>query len=400
MPALTGMRIFLALWVVVFHRLTGNREDMAFLPVWASSIVLTGYCAVSVFFVLSGFVLAYSYNLDHRWTKAEYWRFAAARFSRIYPTYLLGLLILLPLFLWRFYRTWDFINPASEAFTAFLNFTLLQSWLPSTALTWNDPGWSLSNEAFFYACFPLIGVLLWRASGIARLLGVGSVIWIAALIMPVAGMLIPIHGFGDITATVPEVANLTPTSSWVTVICCNPLLRIPEFCIGIVVAKVYAQLKDTHSSLFGKGYWFYGPGVMAALAVLSQADRLPFPPIHHGLLLPAYACIILGFALDGGFLARFLSLRSIVFLGNASYSVYILHVPIMAWLAIAWKRFRPETAAAVPILLYVSVVILISSVNYALLEEPLHKRLKNTLQQYFQRKPDVHRAILSSVKSD
>ncbi len=386
MPALTGMRIFLALWVVLFHRLTGNRAELAQLPNSLSSILLTGYCAVSVFFVLSGFVLAYSYSLDHHWTKREYWSFASARFSRLYPSYLLGLLLLVPLVAWRLFHTWDFIDPLNEAFTAFLNFTLLQSWLPWTALTWNDPGWSLSNEAFFYACFPIVGVLVWRAAGKGKLFTTSLILWAVTLAGPLIGTWIPIHGYGDIVATVPQAADLSSPSSWAIVLCANPLMRIPEFCVGILLGRLFSDLHDKQSSLFGKGYLFYIPGILVVLATLSQAHRIAFPTVHHGLLLPAYSCIILGFALDGGLLARFLSLPALVFLGNASYSVYILHVPIFAWLTIAWKRLSSQPEAPVPVWLYLAVVLLISCLNYAFMEEPLHKRLKSGLQGYFQRK--------------
>jgi len=389
MPALTGMRIFLAMWVVVFHRFTGNRADLVDVPKTLSSLILTGYAAVSVFFVLSGFVLAYSYNLDHRWSKQEYWRFAAARFARIYPSYLLGLLILLPLFAWRFIHTWDLIDPLKEAGTAFLNFTLLQTWLPSTALTWNDPGWSLSNEAFFYACFPIVGVLLWRAKGAGKLWTIGLLLWALSLAAPVAGMLIPIHGYGDIVATVPDGTAISAPSNLATIFCTNPLMRIPEFCFGILLERVFSNLQNRGSSLFGKGYYLYLPGILAVILVLGQADRIPFPTVHHGLLLPAYSCIILGFALDGGVLARFLSMRSMVFLGNASYSVYILHVPILTWLGLVWKRVGLQSGEAVPVSLCLFVVMLISCLNYAFLEEPLHKRLKKGLQGRFQGKPTL-----------
>ncbi len=381
------------MWVVVFHKLTSNRADLVDLPKTVSNLILTGYAAVSVFFVLSGFVLAYSYNLDHRWSKQEYWRFAAARFARIYPSYLLGLVLLMPLFAWRFFDNWYLIDPLKEAGIAVLNFTLLQTWLPSTALTWNDPGWSLSNEAFFYACFPIIGVLLWRATGTAKLLGVGLLLWALSLAAPIAGILIPIHGYGDIAARVPDGSVGLPDLA--NIFCMNPLMRIPEFCVGILLERVFSNLQNRGSSLFGRGYYLYLPAILAVVLVLSQADRIPFPTVHHGLLLPAYSCIILGFALDGGLLARFLSIRSMVFLGNASYSVYILHVPILTWLAVVGKRVGFQTDEGAPVFFSLFVVLLISCLNYAFLEEPLHKRIKNGLQARLQGK-----STLVSEKSE
>lgn len=61
-----------------------------------SSLVGTGYAAVGIFFLLSGFILAYNYDLGTQWSDQGKLRFAIARFSRIYPVYLLGLLLVLP----------------------------------------------------------------------------------------------------------------------------------------------------------------------------------------------------------------------------------------------------------------------------------------------------------------
>src|ERR1035437_1893487 len=95
LPSLTGLRFFLALWVVVFHLTSPGGPlgpTVATSPAWICGLVRTGYVAVGVFFVVSGFVLSYNYPLGRRWSSREMASFGIARFARIYPAYFLGLL--------------------------------------------------------------------------------------------------------------------------------------------------------------------------------------------------------------------------------------------------------------------------------------------------------------------
>ena len=96
--------------------------------------------------------------------------------------------------------------------------------------------------------------------------------------------------------------------------------------------------------------------------------------------MPVYGCVILGFALAGGALARWLSSGVVVFLGNASYSMYILHMPIYAWMNIICRRvLLLEPTGLWWQIAYLSTVILLSSLVYKGVEEPLNLLLKSKL---------------------
>src|SRR5882762_7700757 len=99
---LTSLRFFLSTWVVLFHL------DVTFWPAIQAknsgdspllNTIFCAYVAVSIFFVLSGFILALNYPLDKPWTSSEHRKFAIARFSRIYPVYVLALAAISPLIL-------------------------------------------------------------------------------------------------------------------------------------------------------------------------------------------------------------------------------------------------------------------------------------------------------------
>jgi peptidoglycan/LPS O-acetylase OafA/YrhL len=82
--------------------------------------------------------------------------------------------------------------------------------------------------------------------------------------------------------------------------------------------------------------------------------------------------------------ARILSSGFLVFLGNASYAMYILHAPITSWMRAFWKYVLVEIPeGGVFIACYAAAVVVVSSVVYEFYEEPLHRSLKKRLGARF-----------------
>jgi len=123
--------------------------------------------------VLSGFVLALSYG-STSWDSKSLIRYGVDRFARLYPTYLLTLLIISPFIT-------DYLFPAGRAGPAFSEKTAqltiyglaLQGW-SKPSVFWNTPAWSLSCKLFFYLCFPLIAVCL-RERRVLKTFAAGAV---------------------------------------------------------------------------------------------------------------------------------------------------------------------------------------------------------------------------------
>ena len=396
LPALTGMRCFLALWVAVYHQFPQNDGiRISWLPHAPDAvycILRTGYIAVTIFFVLSGFVLSYNYDLGVVWSRKGVMKFGIARFSRIYPAYFLGLLLLVPFAIYRIARTFSPATLGLEGGVAFLNWSLLQSWIPQTAQTWNFPGWSLSDEAFFYACFPLVGVALWRLSRFRSLLVAGLFLWVLSVLAPLWAVVQPIAGFGDVPASTNGVGE--SAELWANLVRYNPLLRLPEFCVGILLGRAYSLVQKSGGKWFGKGSWLYLPSALATMVLLSYSDSIPYPLVHNGLLLPLYACVLFGLALDGGLVARVLSSKTLVFLGNASYSMYILHAPIASWMHILWRdAFLAIPEGPLFVACYTAAVVLASCAVYKFFEEPLNRFLKRRLMARLERREKLPVAV-------
>jgi peptidoglycan/LPS O-acetylase OafA/YrhL len=379
---LTGMRFFLALWVVIFHQpFFHGYSWMAAFPSPFPSLFNTGYLAVGIFFTLSGFVLAYNYPLGKSWSPDYVKRYAVARFSRIYPAYALGLLLAAPWVATAVLKNFSTVKACQEVLKGGLAWSLLQAWVPPAAEAWNAPSWSLSVEAFFYCCFPLLGLALWRISRLRNLVFMGLTIWAVALIAPLLALKIPLLDAHGIPAS---SWSRESTGFWVNFIRFTPLLQLPQFCMGIVMARVYSLLQNQDSALLGRGYLFYIPGIILEVAGIVLYQAKLYPLLHNGLLLPFHSLAILGFALDGGVIARFLSLRPLVFLGNASYSMYIFHAVIGAWISGVAKRLASASLEGFAVTgVYIVLVIAFSSFIYKYFEEPVHVSLKKKLLAWF-----------------
>jgi peptidoglycan/LPS O-acetylase OafA/YrhL len=356
---LTSIRFVFASLVVAFHgspllERAGLARDGA-----VSNFAYFGFIGVQFFFVLSGFILAYTYrDLDTRQSRHDFW---LARFARIYPLYLLGLILVLPFQIAEH-------SASYLARTGALQLTLAQAWFPAAALSWNLPGWSLSVEAFFYLAFPL---LLWRL----RATSSRSLLPIAALVF-VLSQVIAYQAQKWLEArevlTSPEAAGF-----WFThLFAYNPLLRLPEFVVGMISGLLFLRHEE---SLRRYSAWLVYGGIAGIALAAPFFGRIPFLMLHNGAMMPLAAVLILGLALDSRFLFGLPSKGFPVLLGKASYGMYILHLPIAAWMALASKTFFGSVPAEHPILyfaVYYLAVVILSIAVFRALEEPARKAIK------------------------
>ena len=326
LPALTGLRFVLALWVIL-HHLTGPGAQLDAaaerLPHPIYAFLRGGYLAVATFFVLSGFVLARSYG-SGEWCGERLRHYALARFARIYPVYALSLVLIVPFIIG---------DRAPGKPGLILNYgLLLQGWTGTLPVGWNTPAWSLSCEIFFYVCFPLALMFLPRVHPAA--------LAISACLLTRALLLAGVH------------------EEW------KPLVHFADFVMGIAASSLYSRVQRSRLA----GYWLYLPGSVGAAAVIAWPQILPRGLDLNTALRPLNAMLLVGFALGTGALARILASSPAVFLGKASYAMYILHVPVLWWI----KRWTPHYSPA----LYLAAVILVSAAVYRFYEEPLGRYLR------------------------
>jgi peptidoglycan/LPS O-acetylase OafA/YrhL len=357
LPALTGLRFFAALHVVIFHL---QATQVVHGPAWYEKLAAVGYVGVSFFFVLSGFILVYTYA-GRTLSLKEFWR---ARFARIYPAYAFSLLFTAPFFFFAILKldipffAWP---KAHLKLAAGLVVTLLQAWVPPAALTWNPVAWSLSVEAFFYLLFPFLLLMLMRRSQ-PQLLLIAAAAWLASLTLSTAYVL---RNPDHLAVINSDVLN----AFWLNALKFHPLARFPEFLLGMACGFLF--LRSRRENALALPLVLFGVAGVGIAAYFGAA--IPYPILHTALLAPAFAAIVYGFALRPRWRAL-MENRLLVLCGDASYSLYLLHSMIMGMYfhtSTGQLRFQSFSGVFVFVLLAVGI----SALVYRFIEEPARRKL-------------------------
>ena len=372
LPALTSVRFLAALHVCVFHMYAMKIASGVGIIHRIASI---GYVGVNFFFVLSGFILVYTYA-DRGTPARQFWW---ARFARIYPAYLFSLLMTAPFFFYVCLK----MRPVPIPFlvwpqnhlvaSCLLAVPLIQSWVPGAALTWNTPAWSLSDEVFFYFLFPaLLGWLAHKSKRtwlkIALACGAISFACTAAYV-----------------AFRPDGASFVDDNSyftWLNVVKFFPLIRLPEFLLGACCGFLF--LRNAVDRKWGT--WLMTSGVAYFAIMVALAPQIPYPILHDSALTPGFALIILGLAMRPAW-TRFLEFWPLVLLGDASYSFYLLHSNLLGMV------FQPngelQHLPVWKLIAGIMVPIAASVVVYKWIEAPARRRLLGKKKREPQAAPAV-----------
>jgi peptidoglycan/LPS O-acetylase OafA/YrhL len=302
--SLTGLRGYAALWVCLHHYHYG---DYAGELSWYLKLAKQGSWGVIIFFVLSGFIMAYVYQSWFRegCNRREYWHFMFIRFARVYPLHLLTLL------LWLGFCVIGFIgyNQNDTAYTFILNLLLLHAWGFTDAISWNQPSWSISTELFCYLVFPVW--MLYVRGLEARWLPAALALIMAAILFPPHILLAKaaLSQFGR-TLDAQRFAYGLSLLSWFLVFALGALWF--QAIQSIRVGQISANL-----------------AVLAGLVLLSLmvggADELP-PKAIRPIITLASAVLIFGLYHQARLGDWCFGNVFAVFLGNVSYGLYLSHI--------------------------------------------------------------------------
>ena len=364
---LTGLRFLAALHVMLMHR---AQPYLGWTPTWARNVVAAGYTSVSLFFVLSGFILAYTYLEPGTPRPVNQRAFWIARASRVYPVYLLALLAALPSFLGLVLaRDGQMLGPNTNPLKiAVASIGLAQAWSWTTVWQWNSPGWSLSVEAFFYLVFPFVTIPLVRAAR-GREIRACALLWALALLPPLVYLLLNPEGIG---AGMPSSRD--PILLMVKF---NPLFRLPEFLLGVVLGKLFLDRGGSGGAVTARRDWMSGPAAGLLVAVLALSPILPYVLLHNSLLTPLFALLVLGLASRRGRLARLLSQPTMVRLGEASYALYLLHQPIWWWMTTLARVNALDRQPDRFFWGYCGITLGLSVLIYEVVEQPARRAIRS-----------------------
>lgn len=341
---ITALRFGAAIWVAVYT----FWENLA--GAGSSGLVDKGYLGVELFFVLSGFILSHVYLQSAGEKRFSYRGFLWARVARVYPLHVATLVGVGLLAAAALVAGMSVDGNVLSWASLPANLLMIHAWGLAPVAGWNHPSWSISAEWFAYLCFPLFAFVFWRAREKPVAAVVGAAAFLAVLY----------YGF-------ERVAGFPLTEATIR---WGALRIVPCFALGCALYLVYrkAPLKAPWTA----------SAVSFGLMVLSAALGL-----WDGITVLLAGALILSLASLPNERAGWLASKPAVYLGEISYSVYMVCVP--------WKLLAVNLAAKLTdapdkqLQLFVWLAILallpvVAAVSYHLVEHPARKALRGMAQ--------------------
>ncbi|MTJ81824.1 MAG: acyltransferase [Telmatospirillum sp.] len=306
LDSLTGVRFFAALFVFFFHasltKIIGFNpyENKDVVDVFQAIFLPGGWLGVSFFFVLSGFVITWSYKESD-----SVGSFLRRRLVKIYPNHLVTWLLAL---LVAGFGNGDILTPA-------LNLLLVHAWVPDNHvfLSVNTPSWSLCSELLFYVTFPFWMQLVVRIRR-GHLWG-----WTLAMVAGLAVYQILIACF---VPSEPQLAAYPISMKQWWIAYYLPPGRLFEFIIGMLMARILKENMWPDISLRSTFILLCVSYVVAGLVPFQWRLNLV-------TLLPVtlFIAALADHELKGKRL--FLSSPLFVKLGEISFGLYLVHRIVM-----------------------------------------------------------------------
>lgn len=349
--ALTGIRAIAAMMVFGYHFRKFWREDI---PLWLLKPLNEFHTGVTLFFVLSGFLIAYTYADKPLRSGKDYCRYLLVRLARIFPVYLLLL-------------TAKYIQEGwPTSLEAMLNYSLLKGFSDKLNLTGIPQSWSLTVELTFYLLAPLIFALAKK--------NLFRCIVFLFLLLLLSGS----AGYGWHAAGVNKYSFLYDGFFLLN---STFMGRFPEFLSGVALALWLKQNKTPPLFLRRANTLYGGLFSMVCIVLISLFEKNiyahgtdhPVGLLARNVLLPLFmAQLLYGLIIEKTVFAKILSSRLFVLLGNASYIFYLLHI--------SYGYRVLEKIHVFPDKNFVFLWV-ISIAAYLLIEKPMYERIRQWVRK-------------------
>lgn len=341
---LTFTRFIAAMAIVFFHF---GKSLNIFSGEIIHTLLIQANIGVSYFFILSGFVMIIAYGKKSEVGAVSYMK---NRFARIYPLYIFAILLSLlnkSFFVQERYYVPDIIE----------NILAIQSWIPRKAMSINFPGWSLSVEFFFYAVFPFAFNYFYRKFSVKKLFVPILLIWLVSQLW-----------FNWALNSGLSYGTETETHNFLFYF---PLLHLNQFLIGNLTGLFFIKYLQNKQ---GNYDWILVLcGILLILSLIFRPENISY---HNGLMAVIFVPFIIFTALNTGVFTRIFEKKFPVYLGEISYGVYILQVPVYTMTQYFLNK-AGINGSFVVFGIGIIVLLVVSAISYHWIEKPLREKIKN-----------------------
>ncbi len=372
LPALTGIRFFAIFHIFMFHLasmywtyredeemkgLLGGFEDAPqFLVVLASN----GWISTSLFFLLSGFILAYLYWGEDGELTTTRRRFWLLRVARIYPNHLIVMVLILSSQV-----PWHLSQgmPLSTLIpSALATIALVQAWVPPWIPLWSWPAWTISALAFLYLIMPWLMTMLGRLSRQQMI--------IVLIAMP----------FVSVTPTLIYAAWQATGAPWSMnvdmLVANNPLFWVPYFTAGMLMTRIFS-ISRSQPPQSNPSWFAWGDVAFIVVLAIGFTPGIEQPLkffIRQGLLMPLFVVMVLDLARGKGLVAKIFSLPGTGFLGETGYSMFIWQSIVMMVMFISFMAM--PAIGPYQIWIAVALIMALAIPSTYLIEKPLARFIR------------------------
>ncbi len=355
-PALTGLRAICAYGIFFYHVNPFSKEKQFSL----FTIFNQFYSFIPFFFVISGFVIFYTYYKPTPYTKADLRKYFASRVARIFP-----ILIILNSLVFFFNYNYELYTGVEAIKLYLLNITLLKGFFSNFYLTGIGPSWTNSVEEIFYILAPILFTLCKRRLFFLKFV---SLLYITGFVLTCFFSTVPFFSFLD---SFKFTAYFTFFG------------RVFEFSCGIYLAMLFLCIsKNKYLEKIKAATLPLGVLLLLISYTLlyfistyykvGHANEVWAGIIVNNFLFPISIFFILyNLLYCKNIFQKLLASRIMVSLGNATYSFYLLHTTFV--LSYIYKYISKN------IFITFIAMVIISYIFFRLIEQPIASLVKRKL---------------------
>jgi peptidoglycan/LPS O-acetylase OafA/YrhL len=310
-----------------------------------------GYAGVSFFFILSGFILSYSYQERLLSGKMNVLHFYKARIARIYPLHLLTFIIAAILLEPVYFKIQYFVKFIS-------NLTLTQSFLPlkSAYFTFNAPSWSISDEMFFYLLFPFIIYLVYKRQNIFHILL-----------------------FSTLTILFFLTFIIKKETYQHALFYINPIMRIADFCIGICLYNFCVRASAKRERMLKNVKWGGVEIISVTVFICFYLLAYYIPKVYRYSFwywIPISLLIVVFYLSRNGLCSKVLSNKYFVLLGEISFGFYLFHQLIGRLFLGFISKMQIDVSYPYRFIIVFTITLIASYLSFKYYETPCNKKIK------------------------